>query len=513
MGQVIDNRRVVELPLNGRNIGSLAVLTPGVQYGSRVGFDGAGGFPIPGNTVAVSANGQREINQQITLDGVIATEPRVNTMVFSPSIDAIEEFRVQTSSYSAEYGQNNGAIVQIALKSGTNRFRGTVYEFLRNDKFAAKDYFLNFQQPPGSREAPKNVLRRNQFGAFVSGPVWLPGYSGKDRTFWSFNYEGRRETESGPGGVLFPQAFRDGDFSALLRPLIQNGRPIRTPIIVYDPLTGEPFRDAGGNITNIIPASRIDRDAQSFINQYLPLPQFVPDDILDFNVRASVPNVITSNQYFFRIDHQFNANNKVFVRYAADRSQWDQDFINPNFPYFTKSIANNLAFQYLKIFSPTVLNEFRYGLNKADDDTFNPRSNTDFDLDSLGIGQFRVAVDNNRKLTPAKWACRARLSPEIATAETGMTSMRSISSPTTSRSAAASTTSRPASNTGSSCWTGPRPTSRAALWGAVRADIRWQAGCWDSLPARPQQRDFPSPRRARTDTARTFWTTGRPREG
>ena len=401
VGQVIDNRRVVELPLNGRNIGSLAVLTPGVQYGSRVGFDGAGGFPIPGNTVAVSANGQREINQQITLDGVIATEPRVNTMVFSPSIDAIEEFRVQTSSYSAEYGQNNGAIVQIALKSGTNRFRGTVYEFLRNDKFAAKDYFLNFQQPPGSREAPKNVLRRNQFGAFVSGPVWLPGYSGKDRTFWSFNYEGRRETrETVAEDFFFPQAFRNGDFSALLSPLIQNGRPIRTPIIIYDPLTGEPFRDAAGNINNMIPASRIDRDAQSFINQYQPLPQFAPADILDVNVRGSVPNVITSNQYFFRIDHQFNANNKVFVRYAGDRSRWDQEFINPNFPYFTKSIANNWAVQYLKIFSPTVLNEFRYGLNKADDDTFNPRSNTDFDLDSLGIGQFRVAVDNNRKLTP-----------------------------------------------------------------------------------------------------------------
>lgn len=394
VGQVIDNKRVVELPLNGRNIGGLAVLTPGVQYGARQGFDGQGGFPIPGSMVAVSANGQREVNQQITLDGVIATEPRVNTMVFSPSIDAIEEFKVQTSSYSAEYGQNNGAIIQIALKSGTNRFRGTAYDFLRNDRFAARDYFL---EPT----APKNVLRRHQFGIFLSGPVMLPKYHGKDRTFWSFNYEGRRETrELVQEGFFYPETFRNGDFSALLRPPIIGGRPAFVPVIIYDPLTSEPFRDASGNITNIIPASRINRNAQAFVNRFEPLPQFQGAHILDINVLRSVPNVIRANQYFFRIDHQFNASNKIFGRYATDHSRWDQDYVNPNFPYFTQSVAHNLAFQYLHIFSPRMLNEFRYGLNKADDDTFNPRSNTNFDLDSLGIGQFRVAVDNNRKLRP-----------------------------------------------------------------------------------------------------------------
>ncbi len=102
VGGNIDNKRVVELPLNGRNVATLAVLVPGVQFGIRMGLDGSGGFPIPGNGVAISANGQREVNQQVTLDGVIATEPRVNTAAFSPSIDALEEFKVQTSSYSAE---------------------------------------------------------------------------------------------------------------------------------------------------------------------------------------------------------------------------------------------------------------------------------------------------------------------------------------------------------------------------------------------------------------------------
>lgn len=391
VGQVIDNRRVVELPLNGRNVAALAVLTPGVQFGVRMGLDGSGssGFPIPGALVAVSANGQREINQQITLDGVIATEPRINTMVFTPSIDAVEEFKVQTSSYSAEYGQNNGAIVQIVLKSGANRLRGTLYEFLRNDALDARDYFLNFQLPAGTRPAQKNRLRRNQFGAFAAGPVR------RDRTFWSFNYEGRRETqEAVQEAFWFPEPFRNGDFSALLTPLVRGGRAIRAPVVIYDPLTGDPFP------RNVLPASRINKNAQNFVNKFQPLPMFLPEDILDINARASIPITIHSNQYFFRIDHQFGPKDKAFVRYAGDRSEYANRVINPSFPTFTTSRANNIAVQYLHIFSATTLNEFRYGQNKADDEFTNPRTNTDFDLDSLGIGQYRVATDNNRKLRP-----------------------------------------------------------------------------------------------------------------
>src|SRR5215813_789682 len=257
IGQVIDNKRVVELPLNGRNISALAVLTAGVQFGTqRSGEDGQGG-QIPGRMVAVYANGQRSVGQQVTLDGVIVTGSQNNMVAFSPSIDAVEEFKVQTSSYSAEYGQSTGAVVQIALKGGTNQFRGSVYEFLRNDKVAAKDYFLNFELPAGARRLPPNVLRRNQFGAFVSGPVYLGKfYDGRNKTFWSFNYEGTRYTRETPTETFwYPASFRNGDFSALLTPpLASDGRPIRAPIIIYDPLDGQPFRDSAGNISNIIPA-------------------------------------------------------------------------------------------------------------------------------------------------------------------------------------------------------------------------------------------------------------------
>ncbi len=400
VGQVIDNKRVVELPLNGRNVAMLAVLTPGVQFGLRQGLDGSAGSPIPGRSVALTANGQRENNQQISLDGVTATNSRVNVMIFTPSIDAIEEFKVQTSSYSAEYGQNNGAVVQIALKSGTNQLRGTLFEFLRNDKLAATDYFLNFQTPANARLAEKNRLRRNQFGIFAGGPVYMPKvYNGRDRTFWSFNFEGLRQTvEAAREAFFFPEAFRNGDFSALLRPLVRDGRPIRAPIIIYDPTTGEPFRDTAGNITNIIPASRINRNAQRFVNQFMPLPQFQPEDILDVNTKASVPDSTNSDQYFFRVDHHFRTEDKVFFRYATDRSKLNRGDINPNFLLTGQAPSTNMAFQHIHLFSERSLNEFRFGLNKADWDFQNPRTGTNFDLDSLGIGLYRVISDNNRSL-------------------------------------------------------------------------------------------------------------------
>ncbi len=400
VGQVIDNKRVVELPLNGRNIATLAVLTPGVQFGRRQGFDGTGGSPIPGRMVAISANGQRDINQQVSIDGVTAMGSQVNVMVFTPSVDAIEEFKVQTSSYSAEYGQNSGAHVQISLKAGTNRLRGTFYEFLRNDKLAAEDYFLNFGLPAGTARREKNALRRNQFGGFLSGPVWLPKlYDGRNRTFWSFNYEGLRETlEVSREAFWFPEPFRRGDFSALLSPLVRNGAPVRAPIVIHDPVTGEPFRDSTGRIANIIPASRIHKGAQDFINKFQPLPAFQPEDILDANVRGGVANITGSKQAFFRVDHNFSPRDRVFVRYIRDTMRYDSFDLNPNFPLLNGATPGNWAVQHIHIFTPRVLNEFRYGWNGADANTAGPRTDTAFNLDSLGIGKFRVATDGNREL-------------------------------------------------------------------------------------------------------------------
>ena len=202
VGGTVEQRRLVELPMNGRNVGNFATLNPGVGFGSRHGYDGqsgaGGGVPIPGQTIAIIANGQREVSQHATLDGVVATEARVNTVPFSPSPEAMEEVKVITGSYSAEYGFNAGAQLVMVMRSGTNDLHGSAYDFIRNDKFDAENYFQNYFTPAGQPRVNKTSLRQNQFGVVLGGPVVIPKlYNGKNKTFFNFNYEGRRRREPG----------------------------------------------------------------------------------------------------------------------------------------------------------------------------------------------------------------------------------------------------------------------------------------------------------------------------
>ena len=392
VGGVIENKRIIELPLNGRNVVSLAVLVPGVQFGLRTGLgDGLSGFPIPGQGFSVSANGQREIHQVVSLDGVDAKDPRIHITNFVPSVEALEEFKIQTNAYSAEYGFGGGAVVNMTMKSGTNQLHGTLFEFLRNDKLDAENYFLNFERPVGQERAQKDRLRRNQFGLVLSGPLI------KNKTFWAFNWEARRERVEAVQTANFPlDSFRQGDFSELLNGTInpQTGKLFRQPIVIYDAYTGMPFPN------NIIPQSRLNPGALKVLDTYVPRADFRQADPLDFTARKGVNQPITTNQYFGRVDHYFSAADRMFGRIAVDRSNLTDNYINPNLPVFRDSRVTNFASQWIHTFSPTVLNELRFGFNISDDLTSNPRTdNTEFDMDSLGLGQFRVFGDNNRKLT------------------------------------------------------------------------------------------------------------------
>ncbi len=393
-GSVVENKRVIELPLNGRNMVNLAVLTPGVQFGNRTGRgDGSGGFPIPGQAYSVSANGQREIHQVVSLDGVDAKDPRIHIANFVPSIEAIEEFKIQTNSYSAEYGFGGGAVTNITMKSGTNEIHGTLFEFLRNDKLDAESYFLNFELAQGEDRRPKDPLRRNQFGAVLSGPIV------KNKTFWAFNYEGRRQREALPQTAWFPnQAFRSGDFSELLTGTInpENGRLFRQPIVVFDAFTGDPYPN------NVLPQTAINQSVVNNIqNQFVPQAQFNQSDPTDFTARGAVNRPIDTNLWFGRVDHIFGPNNRIFGRIAYDDSSFNQLFINPNFPRFLDSRVVNVATQWVKTITPSTFNELRFGFNLSDDDTQHPRTNDDsFNMDALGVGQVRVFGDNNRPLNP-----------------------------------------------------------------------------------------------------------------
>ncbi len=309
-------------------------------------------------------------------------------MTLQPSLDAIEEFKIQTATYSAEYGFSGGAQIQISMKSGTNALHGSVYDFLRNDALDAEAYFLNYNLAPGATRNPKNPLHRNVFGVYIGGPVIIPKlYHGKNRTFFSFNYEGRHEVQGYPYTGWFPSdAMKSGNFSSLLT-------RSQGAITIFDPLTGVPFAN------NIIPASRINPGAQTLM-KYLIEPQFQQSDPLSYTNRVSLPNPITQAAWFMRFDHNFTSKDRAFLRLAWDHQDWAVPTIDPNFGETYYNIPKSLATAYTHIFSPSILNEFRYGFLDLQTQDFNKRSYTNFDQNSLGIGTFLANSPNGpRPLT------------------------------------------------------------------------------------------------------------------
>ncbi|MBI3208158.1 MAG: TonB-dependent receptor [Candidatus Solibacter usitatus] len=400
LGQVVEQRRLSELPLNGRNLAGLAVMQPGVQFGGRMGMDGltggGGGVPIPGASISLSANGQRDTNFHATLDGVVATEARVNTVPFTPSIEAVEEFKVQAGSYTAEYGTNSGAQLTIVLKSGTNQFHATAFEFLRNDVLDAEGYFQNYFTAANAARRPKDKLRQNQYGVVFSGPVVVPGlYNGRDKTFFMFDWEARNRRQPGlVGNANVPSdAFRNGDLSALLRRTNAAGAALAS-VQITDPLTGDPIAN------NMIPASRISSTAKALMAFYPAAQRQNTDPLSGFTYSGEGGVRLDDDQRYIRVDHNFSAKDKIFGRYAfQDITYLTTPGDNPNFTYFVAGRNQNLGFQWLHIFTPNTINEFRYGYNRSVDNTLNPRSNTSLDLDSLGLTGFRLLTDGNRKFT------------------------------------------------------------------------------------------------------------------
>ena len=211
-GAVIDQKKIVELPLNGRDYNQLALLSPGVLPGTprlaSVNFKGV-----------LNVNGNRTFNNVFLLDGVdnISYSNSFrgeNVQLVQPSIEALQEFKIQTNAYSAEFGRSSGAVVNAVIKSGTNSLRGSVYEFLRNDALDANNFFSN------ALGAPKPKRERNQFGAAVGGPLV------RNKTFWFADYEGLRDQEGVPRVRQVPTAAeKAGFFSAAVVDPFAAGRP------------------------------------------------------------------------------------------------------------------------------------------------------------------------------------------------------------------------------------------------------------------------------------------------
>lgn len=296
LAKIVDNRAIVNLPLNTRNVYSLVFLTPGVtgSVGNSYG------------EMRYSVNGGRQRTMDTLIDGVTAAHPTVNGFagisVF-PSVDAIEEFKLLGATYPAEFGRSLGSVLNIVFKSGTNQFHGSAYEFLRNSKLDANNFFDNL------RGRPLASFKRSQFGGVFNGPIV------RDKTFFMVSLEALRERSAAVGVFTVPTELeRRGDFS---QTRAANGQLIQ----IFDPLTTRP-NPAGGNIReafpgNVIPPHRFDPVALNVV-KYYPLPNTPPTGVTNQNnYTASVSRPLDMTMSDYRIDHVLSPRQRIFGRYST----------------------------------------------------------------------------------------------------------------------------------------------------------------------------------------------------
>ena len=352
-GTVIEQQRIVDLPLNGRNYLQLVRLSPNVTAEMGAGGQANGRQGGERANQALSIAGQRQQFNRFTLDGVENTDVNFNTFVVRPSVDALQEFKVQTGVYSAEFGRSTSQI-NVTTKSGSNDFHGVLFEFLRNDKLQAK---------PWQAHGEKNAFRRNQFGFTLDGPVLIPKlFNGKNRLFFMANYEGLRERVFAVvRTTTADEAMRRGDFSG----------PAHLPI--YDPDTITVGADGKATAMPFagqqIPSSRFKKQFVQLLEFY-PLPNVsgAVTGVAPFNYVRNSPDPVDWDQFTTRIDFQENANSQWFGRLS-----WGDELVKDGqtFEAQDQRVVTKVwqvMLSNVRTLSPTVVNELRLGANIFDND-------------------------------------------------------------------------------------------------------------------------------------------------
>jgi hypothetical protein len=369
LSNIVDQRRIQDLPLLTRDAYSLVLLSPGVEQTNS----GLGGF---------SFNGQRERNNNFLLDGVDnndASVPGIPGGVASANPDSVQEFRVITNNFLPEYGRNTGAIVDLITKSGTNTFHGSAYEFNRVNALAARDFFNPTPQQ-------QNPFVRNEFGFSTGGPIW------KNHTFFFVNSEWQRfvTTLSDQAAVPTPE-FKTGVFS----------------------YNGEQINLAKPSSPNNALGLPLDPSMQKILGHY-PNPNgpaINPVEAIYFFPSASRTDGATVAS---RIDHRFNDKYSIFLRYNYGGASDPDPFHDEQLPGIgatgTNQVSNSGTANFTAVFRPNLVNEARFGLNRTDDlftcgghniiDQFSP-------LDSYGFGQDYSFKTSNSVPTIADFACEA----------------------------------------------------------------------------------------------------------
>ncbi len=338
VGTVIENKRIVELPLNGRNYLQLASLIPGATTNGPASSQGQQRMGGQRNQFALNVAGQRVHFNHYALDGMENTDPNFNTYLFLPSIDALQEFKVESGLFSAEYGRGI-AQVNVSTKGGSNQFHGVAFEFLRNSYFDARNYFAAVNPP----------FKRNQFGGTFSGPVIIPKLlNGKNKLFFMFNYEGLRERRALTQVSTLPDArYRSGNFGFL-------NKVIRDP---FNP--GQNFPNA------IIPDARISPISRKVLNDFFPLPNQggtgasgIANNYLNDEGRST-----EGDQFSVRGDLTSIKNQTLFFRF----SQTQEPQYIPSAIRDQGNIVGILGQQgvigHTQVIGANKVNEFRFGMN------------------------------------------------------------------------------------------------------------------------------------------------------
>ncbi len=382
LGKVIDQKRIQDLPLLGRNPYSLVALVPGAR-------PSAGLNDLPVDQISqsfVSINGARGNQNEYLLDGAPNTAAAQNQPVVFVNPDAVQEFKVETNNFSAQYGRAGGGVFNIVTRSGTNQFHGTAYDYLRNDKLNANTFFGNragTQRPP---------FRYNQFGATMGGPIDFPEsvfgplkYAGKNRSFFFGSYEAVRFSQGGTYIGTVPTLLqRAGDFS-------QTRNAAGNVIPLYDPATTR-ANPAGGFLRdpflgNVIPRNRFNPVFAKML-EFIPLPNAAGNaNTAAGNFVTTAANRISKDTFSVRLDHQLTERQRLSGRFNFDNTPISR-------PDFYKSIASptfgsqvfkrrNFGMDYNVTFTPTLVGSFLFSFTRLENNR-RPFS-TGFDITTLGF--------------------------------------------------------------------------------------------------------------------------------
>ncbi|MEY3283318.1 MAG: hypothetical protein RIR86_1331 [Acidobacteriota bacterium] len=345
VGSIVNSKALERLPVNQRNYTRLILLMPGTSSVTRSQQQGV----AQSGTGLFSVNGGRPQDNNFTLDGVDSNMQMMNSPGISPPMDAIQEFKVSTNT-GAEFGRSMGANISMVMKSGTRDLHGTLYEYLRNDKFDANEFFAN------RSNLGRTPFRLNQYGLTLGGPVMLPKVNLRDKMFWFFSWEGfRRRRGTALVASVPTDAFRRGDFSALLTQA--------TPVFIKDPL-----KTGACNATdktacfdgNIIPTSRINPAVPKALEAVVPVANR-PGLIQNLVNNRSQAN--DRDLYNFRWDYTLTQSDSFNFRYSRQNADLRDPQSNPAFTRNSQFDVVNYGANWIHVFSPTTTLDVGYGFN------------------------------------------------------------------------------------------------------------------------------------------------------